>query len=116
MEILKTKNTTKILLVDRYFPFDKLSSTFDDSQKVISFDYESDRILIDKKISHDVSDEFLNNAELLELQNISYSYANWFRNEKFKKYLEHDEINIGDLCKIEFHYFLLPFYSNIASI
>ena len=81
----------------------------DNECKIISLDFDAHHTLQSKNVEHDVSDIFLNNHDLREIQKLSYKFAKWFNNDPFSKILEYEGINLGLLTQVEFNYFLVQF-------
>ena len=53
------KNSESIILFDSVSNLDDLPKTSKHTSKIISFDYETHKILKDKKINHETSDSYL---------------------------------------------------------
>ena len=116
MEELTKTQPNKIFLIDRSTKLDGLFSLWDGSEKIITFDFESHKSLLEKNISHEISDGFLTDLDKSSIQNNSYKYAKWFDDDSFSKLLSFDGINLGESSKIESHYFLLPFLKKFLEI
>ena len=84
--------------------------------EIVTFDYKSHKILENEKISHRISDNYLSENDIEKIKNKSYSLTNWFQNEKISKLLTYENINIGSLFYVEFHYFLLSFLKKFLEI
>ena len=62
-------NSNLVVLFDSTSDFDDLDETISNSKsKIISFDYETHKILNDKKINHEVSDSYLSREDLRTIQ------------------------------------------------
>lgn len=83
---------------------------------VITFDYETHKLLLDNGINHQISDDFITNDDLKYIQQSSYHLAKWFAQEPISRLLEYDQINLGELFYIEFHYLLVPFLKKFLEI
>lgn len=115
-ELEKISDHDKIFLIDRFTKLDNLFSLSGQSELIITFDFESHKLLLEKNIKHEISDIFLTDYNLSSIQNNSYKYAKWFENQNFSRLLMSDGINLGESSKIEFHYFLLPFLKKFLEI
>lgn len=113
----KSNQSSTVLLVN--FPFDihKLKKTKNDTNPIIiTFDYASHKILVDNKIEHDLSDNFLTNNDINKIQQNSYDLMKWYEHQTISALLEYEGINIGRLFYVEFHYFLLPFLKKFTEL
>lgn len=113
----KSNQSSTVLLVN--FPFDihKLKKTKNDTNPIIiTFDYTSHKILVDNKIEHDLSDNFLTDDDINKIQQNSYDLAKWYEHQTVSDLLEHEGINIGSLFYVEFHYFLLHFLKKFTEL
>ena len=110
-----SKKISEILLVDHTLKLtdDILEKNF---KKIISFDYPSHKFLLEKNISHEISDNFLTDNDFEEIQNKSYQYSNWFSHSEISSSLEFENVNLGGLFYIEFFLFLLPFIKKIKEL
>ena len=62
-------NSKLVVLFDSTSDFDDLVETISNSKsKIISFDYDTHKILNDKKIKHEVSDKYLSKEDLRTIQ------------------------------------------------
>lgn len=115
----ETKNKQEsILFVDSSISIDKIiniKKTIPNIQ-IFTFDYTSHKLLIQHKISHEISDNFLpeNNLDLIQEQ--SYRFAEWYKITKIRNYQNFEGVDLGSLFKIEFFVFLLPFLKKIFEI
>ena len=87
----------KIILIDNSSMIEEIRSFISSSSNVISFDYESHKKLTALKISHEKSDDYLNEEDLVNIQKNVYLFSEWYWQPIAKKYLEYDGINIGRL-------------------
>ncbi len=113
----KSNQSSTVLLVN--FPFDihKLKKTKNDTNPIIiTFDYASHKILVDNKIEHDLSDNFLTDDDINKIQQNSYDLTKWYEHQTVSDLLEYEGINIGRLFYVEFHYFLLPFLKKFTEL
>lgn len=113
----KSDQSSTILLVNFPFDINKLKKTKNDINPIIiTFDYTSHKILVDNKIEHDLSDNFLTSDDVNKIQQNSYDLTKWYNHQTVSKLLEYDGINIGGLFYVEFHYFLLPFLKRFTEL
>ncbi len=110
------ENLNVIILVDSSCDFSYIKNMKQKNNKIITLDYESHKLLNEKKIEHEISDNYLTNSEIDELQKESFRFAKWFDNEIIYESLEYDNINLGKLFYVEFHYFLVPFLKKLHEI
>jgi len=96
------KNSESIIL------FDSISDSADldhmisnDVLKIISFDYDTHKILKDKKINHEISDNFLSKSDLKIIQKTAYSLSEWYNADVISKDVYYKGVNLGSLVKGE---------------
>jgi hypothetical protein len=83
---------------------------------IISFDYNSHKLLLENNIKHEISDNFINENDLSEIQNRSYYFANWCNDVSISNIIQYEEINLGNLFFYEFSFFLVPFLKKFLEI
>ena len=74
---------------------------------IITFDYKSHELLTLRKVSHKVSDSFLDEKDIHFLQKEAYRLTKWFKT-KVSDSITYDNINLGELFYIDFYFILLP--------
>jgi len=100
----------KIILIDSTFDLIKNSKIIcDKKNKVITLDHDVHKKLNEKNIQHSISENFIDDLKLKQIQTECIKFSNWHKNEDIKNILLYKEIEIGDLYKLEFHNFLIPF-------
>ena len=100
----------KIILIDSTFDLIKNSKIIcDKKNKVITLDHDVHKKLNEKIIQHCISENFIDDLKLKQIQTECIKFSNWHKNEDIKNILLYKEIEIGDLYKLEFHNFLIPF-------
>jgi len=104
-----------ILLIDSTFDLELIKKQSLIS-KIISLDYDTHRTLLHNKIEHNVSDTFLLNTELEEIQNYAYQFSNWSTDPMIKNDLLYNNVNIGRLFYVELYVFLLEFLKKFIEI
>ena len=95
------KNSESIILFDSISDLDDLSKTSKHASKIISFDYETHKILKDKKISHETSDIYLSKNDLKIIQKTAYSISDWYNADIISKDISYNGVNLGSLVKAE---------------
>lgn len=97
-------------------PFDlKKLQTLKNSH-IITFDYESHKILSKCNIEHIQSEEFLNEDDFESIENTCNRWTEWFNQENIKKEITFNGINLGSLFRWEFHFYLIPIIKKIFEI
>ena len=100
-----------LLLIDSEFPFNQIKQYLHNNKscKIISFDFNSHKKLQSLDLPHEISDNYLNNEEINEIQHQVYLFGKWYDNTKIKKYLSYCDVNIGGLFHEQFTVYLSPF-------
>ena len=102
------KTSDNILLIDSNVTENDLQNLKKTFKKIITFDIESDRKLITKKILHDVSDTLIDKSELKIIDSTCINLCQWYNENNGNESLSYENINIGSLYRIEFYNFLIP--------
>lgn len=102
------KSSDNILLIDSTVTENDLQNLKKTFKKIITFDIESDRKLITKKILHDVSDSLIDTSELKMIDSTCINLCQWYNENNGNEVLSYENINIGSLYRIEFYNFLIP--------
>ena len=95
------KNSESIFLFDSVSNLNDLSKTSKHTSKIISFDYETHKILNDKKINHETSDSYLSKNDLKIIQKTAYSISDWYNADIVSKDISYNGVNLGSLMKAE---------------
>ena len=82
---------------------------------IITFDYKSHEILTRRKISHEISDSFLDEKDIYFLQQEAYRLTKWFETEVSDS-ITYENINLGELFYIDFYFILLPILKKFFEI
>jgi len=106
-------SSQNLMLIDSSIDINEITNVFNDS-KIIALDYESHKALLKKNIDHEISDDYLTADDLRAIQNDSYRMSKWSSHES--SLLKYEEINLGNLFYIEFHYFLVPLLKQTVEI
>ncbi len=95
-------NITNIVIIDQNTDLTKFNfSNYNDS-KIITFDYDSHQILNKKNIQHLISDDFLSENDLLEIQKNAYLLSTWYKEESIENIVKYENVNLGSLIQSEF--------------
>ena len=96
------KNSESIILFDSISDLDDLDNMISkDVSKIISFDYDTHKILKDKKINHEISDIYLSKNDLKIIQKTAYSLSEWYNADIISKDVYYKGVNLGSLVKDE---------------
>lgn len=109
-------NLDKILLIDSSFNIELLKGKENEYKKIITFDYDMHKILLNNKIDHVLSESFLKSFDLEKIEKHSYHLMKWFQNPKILYLLNYKGVNLGQLIIVEFHYFLLSFLKTFIEL
>jgi len=113
--MIQDKNS--IVFLDSSFPQSEIKKLIqNNTHTIITFDYNSHKILSDYNVEHEISDDYLTDTELQNIQKNSYVFAQWFNESSISDSLLYDTVNIGELFYDEFHYFLVPFLKKFSEI
>lgn len=115
-----TNNSNKdkvVLLLDSKPKIDLVKNIVTQTNPtIITFDYETHKLLQDNKINHKISDDYITDDDLKYIQQSSFHLIKWFSQEPICRLLEYDQINLGELIYIEFHYLLVPFLKKFIEV
>ena len=112
-----SKNSNLVVLFDSTLDFDDLDETISNSKsKIISFDYETHKILNDKKINHEVSDSYLSREDLRTIQKTAYSVSEWFSADIVSKYIYYKKVNLGSLIQGELINILVNYIKKVFEL
>jgi hypothetical protein len=98
----------KIIFFDTSLDLYHLRNNVNQDDLIITLDYDSHNLLLDNKINHKISDEFLIRNDLETIQYSSYKVIKWFEDKKFKNF-NYDGFNLGSSIQVELNYYLVPF-------
>ena len=75
-----TKIKKKIILLDSVNSIDEIKREITEIRnvRIITFDYDSHKNLLKNKIKHEISDEFLDENKLQQIQNESFNLTKWY--------------------------------------
>ena len=91
-----------IILLDSNTEISKINFSNYNGLKIISFDFETHKLLNQKNLEHLISDDLLSDINLLTIQKNAYSLSQWYNEESIKEYLKYENVNLGSLVQSEF--------------
>ena len=112
-------NTTedKILLLSNIQDFSDISNIIHTNhQKIISFDYETHMILENNNIPHSLSENFLNELDLTNIDNDSIKFSKWYDQKFLDDMIFFENINLGELTSLLFQHSLVLFLKKFTEI
>lgn len=92
-----------LVLVEGSKDVELLKSTLVNSDiKIISFDFEADKLLNEYGINHSIVEEYLTKEDESEMDNEAVVLTTkWYLHNEIKNKLEYNQMNIGSLLEIE---------------
>ena len=94
--------TEKLILVEGKDDVEILIKNMTSETKIICFDFESHKYLVDQKIKHYQVEEYLSNEDELKIDTKALEFTTkWYKHSKLKKEIEYNGINLGNLVEIE---------------
>ena len=108
-------SSTKIFLIDSTIDVDKFLKS-DNNFKIVTFDNTVHRLLLQNKINHEVSDQYISKSDLDNILQHSMIYARWYLLPEIKEIISFKDINLGELFYIEFQEFLGSFLKRFLEI
>jgi len=114
----KHQQSNVIVLFDSTSDIDQLKDLVKQKKNlvIITFDYESHKTMLQNKIQHQISDDYLKENDLQMIQNSSYAISEWFNKPEIADLLDYDGINLGQLYQVEFHYLIVPFLKKFVEL
>lgn len=107
----------KIVFVDSSINYEDISlNEFDDECLFISFDYLSHKFLLENKVTHKNSEQFISSEILDIVQHKSYTLAKWCQQPFISEQLEYSGVNIGRLFHEQIVVFLVQFLKKFFEI
>lgn len=105
-----------IAIIDSTIDFKSFLQNHKKFSMIVTMDYYSHDLLFKKNIEHTISDSFLTETQLLDIQEKSYDLSTWYENKDLHDFLFLDDINIGQLYKVEFNLYLLPILKKVSEL
>ena len=100
--MMESEFINNIILLDSHTNISKINLSDYEGLQIISFDFETHKILNKKNLEHLISDELLSDNNLLIIQKNAYLLSQWYNEESIKKYLKYENVNLGSLVQSEF--------------
>src|SRR5438445_901104 len=77
--------------------------------KIISFDFNTHKLLSENGIAHDKIEDYLDNSDYQKIDDAVVSLSvNWYKKKNLEPFLEYRDVNLGSLLEIEMPSFLFP--------
>ena len=86
------------------------------SPLIITFDYKSHNLLQQNNIDHKISDEYLQENDLADLQNQVYKLSTWYKSDAIINDVQYEGINIGRLFHEQIVDYLVKFLKKSQEI
>ena len=110
-------NSKSIILFDSVSDYDDLDEIASKNKsKIISFNYDTHKILKDKKIHHEISDNYLSKKDLRTIQKTAYSISEWFNADVISKYIYYNGVNLGSLIQDELINILVNYIKKVFEL
>lgn len=110
-------NSKSIILFDSVSDYDDLDEIDSKNKsKIISFNYDTHKILKDKKIYHEISDNYLSKKDLRTIQKTAYSVSEWFNADVISKYIYYNGVNLGSLIQDELINILVNYIKKVFEL
>ena len=110
-------NSKSIILFDSVSDYDDLDEIASKNKsKIISFNYDTHKILEDKKIHHEISDNYLSKKDLRTIQKTAYSVSEWFNADVISKYIYYNGVNLGSLIQDELINILVNYIKKVFEL
>lgn len=93
----------EIILVEGKLDFSIINKNlFKNDSLVVSFDFNSHKVLNENNIKHKLVEEYFSEDDKLEIDNFSLKLGTtWYKAKSIEKYLEYEGINLGSLLELE---------------
>lgn len=108
-------NSTQIFLLDSTIDANQFLKS-NNNFKIITFDHPIHRLLLQNKINHEISDQYISRSDLDDILKYSMIYARWYLLPEIKEIISFKDINLGELFYIEFKEFLVSFLKRFLEI
>jgi hypothetical protein len=86
------------------------------SPLIITFDYRSHSLLQQNNIDHKISDKYLQENDLIDLQNQVYKFSTWYKSDVVLSDVQFEGINIGRLFHEQIVDYLVKFLKKSQEI
>lgn len=107
-----------LFLIDSEYPLNELSTQIKNQSEylIISFDFDTHKKLLKLGFEHEISDTYLDDKELDEIQHHMYSFTKWYDDPKISKNLLYYDVNVAGLFHEQFGSYLSPFFKKFYEI
>lgn len=106
-----------VILIDSHSNVDELKNLITKKKSIIiTFDYQSHKILSQNNIAHEISDNFIDENERDLIQKTSYSLVRWYEEPSLSEFIKYENINLGELYYLELYYILVPFLKKFVEV
>ena len=110
-------NSEFVILFDSISDLDDLvEMSSKNISTIISFDYDTHKILKDKKINHEISDNYLSKKDLRNIQKTAYLVSEWFNSDIISKYINYNGVNLGSLIQDELINILVNYIKKVFEL
>ena len=110
-----------LFLVGSEYPINQLTEQIKNETnfKIISFDIKTHKELLNIGLEHEISDNYLSESEIEQIQHTAYHFGKWYEDSNIKEYFMYENVNIAQLFHEQLAVFLPPFmkiFYEIANI
>jgi len=103
---IQSNDCSEIILFDSSATLHDIKSIIK-NQKIITFDYESHKLLLENSIPHEISEDYLKENFFKKIEKLSYELTKWYDDILISEKIMYDGLNLGSLFYVEFHRFLI---------
>jgi hypothetical protein len=111
-----SNSTTKNLFLIESSVLPKINNLIPKNSQIISFDYESHQYFEKSETPHMQSEELLSDFDLEKINSLAKNLSKWSKEEIISNFITYENLNLGDLFTVEFHYFILPLIKKFLEI
>lgn len=108
-------DSIQIFLIDSTINVDRFLKS-NSNFKIVSFDYSTHHLLLQNKIKHEVSDQYISRNDLDDILKYSMLCTRWYLLPEIKEIISFKDINLGELFYTEFKEFLISFLKQFLEI
>ena len=107
-----------LFLVDSEYPINQLTKQTKNETdfRIISFDIETHKKLLNMGLEHEISDNYLSESEIEQIQHTVYHFGKWYEDSNIKECFMYESVNIAQLFHEQFAVFLPPFIKTLYEI
>jgi hypothetical protein len=107
-------DTKKIFLLSEIKNIADLSEI--KNEKIITFDYESHKILVKHNIPNLLIDDFINESDLFTINKSSIKFSKWYEESFLNDAIFFNEVNLGKLFDVTFQNYLISFLLKFTAL